>query len=91
MGSSRDSPGLRTRAEKRFACRQFSGIENRAGASAGARFSPRLSLAFLTKIAVELSMASLASFWGALGGSLGLTSGAPSGCSVSLGVLLGFF
>ena len=67
MGSPRDPPGPRALAEKRFALRLFSGIENRARASAGARFPHRLSRAFLTRSALELSMALLASFGGLLG------------------------
>ena len=46
-----------------FAPRLLSGIENGTRAFAGARFSLRLSRAFLSKIALELSMARLASFW----------------------------
>ena len=51
----------------RIADRPFSGIENRAGAWAGARFSPLAPRVCLTKLALELSVALLASFWVLLG------------------------
>ena len=60
MGSPRDPPVLRKWSEKKVACRFFSGIENRARASAGARFPLPLSRVLLTELALELSMALLA-------------------------------
>ena len=94
MGSPRGPLGLRNLAEKRIAPRFFSGIENRARAAAGARFSCSPSGNILTHLAMGLPVILLAPFWVFLGALLvslrvllvalrcllGLTW-PPSGCS----------
>ena len=87
MGAPRDLPGLRKGSEKKFAPRFFSGIESRARASAGARFSC-LSSGIGMTFGFRALDGSLGFLLGALGGSLGLTSGALGCSSVSLGALL---
>ena len=90
MGSPRRPFELQTWPENKLACRHFSGIGNRARAWAGARFSPPTSRSFDT-FGFRALDGTLGFLLGALGDSIGLTSGALGGSSVFLGALLASF
>ena len=90
MGSPRWPFEFQKWPENKLACRHFSGIENRARAVAGARFSPQ-TFRFFDTFGLRALDVSLGFLLGALGDSLGLTSGALGGFSVSLGALLASF
>ena len=62
MGPPRGPPELLNWIGNKLAPRLFSGIENRARASAGARFPMPTSRVGMTHLALEFSMALLAPF-----------------------------